>query len=153
MKLLSCVVSLFVVGVVATTALAGPAPREAEGHLYRVSTSAAEVYWIEGGARRHVPDPATLKGIFVDNPPIDVDAAASTWDEKAPLPQGAVLTKSPELPAVYLIDWAQNGGPAVRRHIVSPAAAAKYHLDLGKVQVCPTSFMLLKGISTGSDLP
>ena len=128
------------------------APADAEGHLYRVSTTAPEVYWIDGGTRRHVPDPATLLGIFVDGVNVDVDADAANWDTGLEIPCGAVLTKAPERPEVYLIDQVEQDGPAVRRHVASPAAAAKYNLGLDKVRLAPTGFMLFDGITESAQI-
>jgi hypothetical protein len=83
------------------------------------------------GELRHIPNPTVLAAwafdTFRDLAPVSDEALAKA-------PEGAVLPNAPSL--VRLASetkvWLVDGG--VRRHVPNPAAAAAWHLDLGKVQ-------------------
>ncbi|MGK5732146.1 hypothetical protein [Streptomyces sp. URMC 124] len=100
------------------------------------------VYLILDGKRRWIPNPATYNNLFRNWNGIQTVVDIAAIDDGGQLSDGAILAKSPDGPAVYLVS---NG---VKRWITSPAAMDKYYFDWNKiVSVSPVA---LNAIPTGA---
>ncbi|WP_190024533.1 hypothetical protein [Streptomyces hiroshimensis] len=102
------------------------------------------VYLILDGQRRWIPNPATYNNLFRNWNGIQSVIDIGSIDDGGQLSDGAILAKSPDGPAVYLVS---NG---VKRWITSPAAMDKYYFDWNKiVSVSPVA---LNAIPTGASI-
>jgi GH25 family lysozyme M1 (1,4-beta-N-acetylmuramidase) len=101
----------------------------------------------ESGVRRHVTDPASFAAwglsSFQDVRPIS-DATWTGYATGPDWPAAPQLIRGSGLPEVYAVDG------NFKRHVVSPASAAQWHLDLSTVQVVPAA--QIQAMPTGPDL-
>ena len=103
-----------------------------------------EIYLMDEGKRRWIPDPPTYNGLFRDwngvFPDIDIDEI----DLGTQITHGALLIRGLASPKVYLFD--QNK----KRHVTSPAVMDKYYFDWGKIH--PIDQAVVDGIANGPDI-
>ncbi|MCQ8768500.1 hypothetical protein [Streptomyces telluris] len=100
------------------------------------------VYLVLDGKRRWIPNPATYNNLFRNWNGIQTVVDIASIDDGGQLSDGAILAKSPDGPAVYLVS---NG---IKRWITSPAAMDKYYFDWNKiVNISPVA---LNAIPTGA---
>jgi hypothetical protein len=90
-----------------------------------------EIYLVDRGYRRWIPNPFTYNNLFRDWNGIVVDINITDISLGASFTSGAVLVRPDGSAPVYLVD---NG---VKRWITSPAAMDKYHFNWGRVYVIP----------------
>ncbi|MGL4512527.1 MAG: hypothetical protein ACRCT8_05500 [Lacipirellulaceae bacterium] len=98
-----------------------------------------EIYLIDEGCKRHIPNPATYDSLFRDWGGIVQDLDIDEIPNAAAISDGAVLAQGKGRAEVYLID----GG--VKRHVPSPALMDRYHfrwpqsrLDTAVIDAIPT---------------
>lgn len=97
-------------------------------------TNRPHIYIImNGGYRRHIPDPTTYNNLFRSWGGIVVDNDIDEIPETRALQSGAVLIRGHQTPHVYMIDHGH------KRHVTSPAAMDKYHFSWDRVNVIPQS--------------
>jgi molybdate-binding protein len=94
--------------------------------------SAPQVYLIDSGRRRWIPNPATYNNLFRDWDGIIVDAnlvnSVDAWDDIA---DGALLARAEGTGEVFFID------NRVKRRIISPAAMDRYYFNWGAIRQVP----------------
>jgi hypothetical protein len=100
-----------------------------------------EIYLIDRGRRRWIPDPQTYGNLFRDWQGIHESRSYLDIPTSTPISHGAYLAKDDGSPAVYLVD---NGH---RRWVTSPAAMDKYYFSWDQVRVVPDG--TLDGIPAG----
>lgn len=103
-----------------------------------------EIYLVDGGLRRHIPDPPTYDSLFRNWDGIRDEIAAGDIDIGAPLPHGAVLVQGYGQPEVWLID---NDG---KRHVAGPSTMDKYYFDWNKIIRVPP--LLLAKVATANQI-
>jgi hypothetical protein len=86
-----------------------------------MSPSGGNVYLIDEGKKRHIPNPDTYCNLFVNWEGIRTDIDVSTVRTGTPISDGAILAQAIDDNAVFLID----GGH--KRHVTSPEAMDAYH--------------------------
>jgi hypothetical protein len=119
---------------VSTGATAHGAPRPDLDGLRVKFSNRPHIYIImDGGYRRHIPNPTTYNNLFRSWSGVVVDNDIDEITESRPLQSGAVLVRGHQAPHVYLIDHGR------KRHVTSPAAMDKYHFAWNRVTVIPQS--------------
>jgi hypothetical protein len=103
-----------------------------------------EIYLIDAGYRRWIPDAATYNNLFRDWNGVAVDIDLNEIPIGTPITSGATLARAYGTPAVYLLD--QN----VRRWIVSAAMMDKYYFAWDRVHELPA--VVINSIRTGHNL-
>src|SRR6185437_7413511 len=79
-----------------------------------------QIYLIDGGVRRHIPDVMTYKNLFNDGQGIrEIDVASIPLGPQ--IRSGTVLTRAFDRSEVYLIDNHE------KRHVASPTTMRKYN--------------------------
>ena len=106
--------------------------------------NAPEIYLIDEGYRRWIPDPATYNNLFRDWNGIVVDIDINAIPLSMPISSGAILARGNGTAPVFLIS---NG---VKRWITSPAAMDKYYFAWNRVYVVPVAFV--NSIPNGSNI-
>jgi hypothetical protein len=101
------------------------------------------IYLIEGGVRRHIPDPPTYNNLFPNWDGVVLDIDIDDIDLGSPINTGAILGKS-FAPAVYLIDG------NVKRWITSPDVMDRYYFDWGKIHLIDQ--VVLDGVPNGPNI-
>ena len=103
-----------------------------------------EIYLVDDlGFRRHVPNPATLTGLFGERPTITSTTEVPNVTEGAALSDGAVLARPEDQDPIFLVS------NDIKRHIANPAVLDKYQF-FGNVSVVP--HILLDSIRNGTEL-
>lgn len=102
------------------------------------------VHLILDGKRRWIPNPNTYNNLFRNWNGIQTVIDIGSIDDGGQLSDGAILAKSPNDPAVYLVS---NG---IKRWITSPAAMDKYYFDWNKI--VSLSPVALNSIPTGGSI-
>jgi hypothetical protein len=120
--------------------LAG-APRPDLNGLRLKMPNQPQVYLIDQGLRRWIPNPATYNNLFRDWSGIIVDINVDEIPQGVPITDGAILARPSNGPAVYLIDVGQ------KRHVTSPQVMDKYYFSWQTVYVVP--HVLIDFIPTG----
>jgi hypothetical protein len=116
-------------GVVAAL-LANPRP-DLDG--LRVKTPGQpEIYLMDEGYRRWIPNPTTYNNLFRDWNGIQEDVAVGEIPLGTPLADGSVLAMGSGNGAVYLAE------AGVKRWITSPAAMDKYYFNWNRIYVIPS---------------
>ncbi len=101
-----------------------------------------DIYFVDQGYRRLVPDASTYNNLFESWDGIVVMPDADAIPEGPPIPDGAILAKDKRDP-IYLIDR------TVKRQILLPAfTMVRYHFAAQRVYVVPR--ILLEHIRSGS---
>jgi hypothetical protein len=90
-----------------------------------------EIYLIDRGYRRWIPNPATYNNLFRDWEGIVVDIDINEIPLAPQITSGAVLVRADGTAPVYLVD------SGVKRWIVSPAMMDKYYFNWNRVYVLP----------------
>lgn len=90
-----------------------------------------EIYLIDRGYRRWVPNPMTYNNLFRDWNGIVVDINIDEIPLAPQITSGAVLVRAAGTAPVYLVD------AGVKRWIVSPAMMDKYYFAWNRVYVLP----------------
>jgi len=90
-----------------------------------------EIYLIDRGYRRWIPNPATFNNLFRDWNGIVVDINIDEIPLAPQITSGAVLVRAIGAAPVYLVD------AGVKRWIVSPAMMDKYYFAWNRVYVLP----------------
>jgi hypothetical protein len=90
-----------------------------------------EIYLIDRGYRRWVPNPGTYNNLFRDWNGIVVDIDIDEIPMGPGISSGAVLVRAAGTAPVYLVDQ------GVKRWIVSPAMMDRYHFAWNRVYVLP----------------
>src|SRR5580704_9916094 len=80
-----------------------------------------EIYLIDEGRKRHIPDPPTFDALFRNWDGINQDLHIDEIDTGFPISSGAVLALGKADPSVYLVDR------GVKRHVTSPPVMDKYN--------------------------
>jgi hypothetical protein len=133
------------VGVAAEEAERAAAPRPDLDGVRCKFTNRPHIYVImDGGYRRHIPDPDTYNNLFRSWGGIVVDNDIDEISETRALQSGAVLVRGHLTPHVYLVDHGQ------KRHVTSPAAMDKYQFNWSRVYVIPQS--TVDAMPTGSPI-
>lgn len=124
---------------------AGAAPRpDLNGQRIGNPTTRA-IYLVDGGYRRHIPNPATYDNLFRDWDGVVWDPNFSAIPEGTPLSDGATLARTSGTAPVYLIS---NG---VKRWITAPAVMDRYNLSWERVvEVSPP--VILDSIPSGTSI-
>ena len=102
-----------------------------------------EIYLIDEGRKRHIPNPATFDRLFRNWDGIQQDLHLDEIDTGVPISDGAVLALGKSDLAVYLIDQGQ------KRHVTRPAVMDKYNLRWPTI---PVDQILLNSIPTGNQI-
>ncbi|SNS54933.1 hypothetical protein SAMN04488107_2970 [Geodermatophilus saharensis] len=100
-----------------------------------------EIYLVDQGYRRWIPNPATYNNLFRDWNGIREFIDVHTIPVGLPIANGAVLARPSGGPAVYFVD------AGVKRWVTSPTAMDRYHLNWDRVYGVPP--ILLQNISDG----
>ncbi|WP_228014760.1 type II toxin-antitoxin system ParD family antitoxin [Fortiea sp. LEGE XX443] len=100
-----------------------------------------EVYLVDGGYRRWIPNPETYNNLFRDWNNIIEEMTVANIPIGSSISDGAVLAKGYGTAAVFLIEQGQ------KRWITSPEAMDKYNFSWQRVYQIPN--ILLDSISTG----
>jgi hypothetical protein len=103
-----------------------------------------EIYLIDRGYRRWIPNPATYNNLFRDWNGIVTDISITDIPLSTQITSGAVLARGDGTAPVYLID---NG---VKRWVTSPAAMDKYYFAWNRVYVVPP--VLVNFIPNGASI-
>ena len=90
-----------------------------------------EIYLIDRGFRRWIPDPGTYNNLFRDWNGIVVDIDIDDIPLGPAITSGAVLVRAAGTAPVYLVDQ------GVKRWIVSPAIMDQYYFAWNRVYVLP----------------
>jgi len=85
------------------------------------------IYLMDGGKKRHIPDPPTYNNLFRDWNGVIQEIDVGTIDVGTPISVGAVLAAGFGDAAIYLIDQ------GVKRHIGNPATMDRYYFGWNKV--------------------
>jgi len=93
-----------------------------------------EVYLIDRGYRRHIPDIETYNNLFRDETGIE-DMDINTIPEDTPLSRDACLARVAGTAPVYLVDR------GVKRHILTPSVMDRYHFSWRRVQNVPRTVL------------
>jgi putative addiction module CopG family antidote len=104
----------------------------------------AEVYLVDQGYRRWIPNPETYNNLFRDWNNIIEEITVANIPLGANISNGAILAKAYDHPAVFLIDQGQ------KRHITSPEIMNKYHFSWEHIYQIP--IILLESIATGTSI-
>jgi len=97
-------------------------------------TNRPHIYLImDGGYRRHIPDPETYNNLFRSWGGIVVDNDIDEIQEIRAIQSGSILIRGHQTPHVYMVDHGR------KRHVASPAAMDKYHFNWERVYVIPQS--------------
>jgi hypothetical protein len=102
------------------------------------------IYLMDGGQKRHIPDPTTYNNLFRDWNAIVQDTELDSVDTGPPISQGAVLAQAFGDAAGYIIDQGK------KRHIGSPATMDRYDLDWKKIQ--HVAQIIIQAIPTGPEI-
>jgi hypothetical protein len=127
---------------IATAEFGSPRP-ELNGLRVKVP-GRPEVYLMDQGYRRWVPNPATYNSLFRDWNGIREELAVTDIPVGTPVTDGAILARGSGTAPVYLID----GG--VKRWVTSPAAMDRYYFNWQTVYNVP--LVLLQNIPAGSNI-
>jgi hypothetical protein len=99
-----------------------------------------EIYLIDEGCKRHIPNPPTFDNLFRNWDGIVQDLNVNDILSGPPIPDGAVLLQAKGAAEVWLIDG------HVKRHVTSPAVMDRYNLRWPPTRVDPT---VVNAIQTG----
>jgi hypothetical protein len=80
-----------------------------------------EIYLVEDGFKRHIPDPQTYDSLFRDWNGILHDVNVHTIETGSPIPSGSQVAQAHGEDAVYFVDG------YVKHHIASPEAMDRFH--------------------------
>jgi hypothetical protein len=97
----------------------GQVRADLDGALLR-DPQRGEVYLVQYGVLRHVPDHQTLKQLFGEQPQIRVTTEVRTIRLGRPIANGAYLARVPGTAAVYLVEY------GTRCHVSSPEVLHRY---------------------------
>jgi len=103
-----------------------------------------EVYLIDSGQKRWIPNPTTYTNLFKDWNGILIYPDIDTIDTGSSISNGASLIKGDQAPQVYLVD---NG---LKRWIINPDVFNKYYFDWNKVRVIPQ--VVIDYVPPGEDI-
>jgi hypothetical protein len=81
----------------------------------------AEIYLIDEGRKRHIPNPPTYDDLFRNWEGVQPDLHLDEIDTGAAISDGAILAFGKSSPAVYLVDRGH------KRHVTSPGVMDKYY--------------------------
>lgn len=90
-----------------------------------------EIYLVDRGYRRWIPNPETYDNLFKDWNGIIADLDIDQIDRGPDITSGALLIKAHGEPEVYLLDRGH------KRHIVNPVVMDRYHFDWNKIKEYP----------------
>lgn len=99
------------------------------------------IYLMDGGKKRHIPDPPTYNNLFVDWNGVVQDINVANIDTGTPISVGAVLAQGYGDAAIYLIDQGH------KRHIGNPQTMDRYHFNWNRVQ--HTAPIIIASIPSG----
>jgi len=122
--------------------LSGPRP-ELNGLRVKMPNR-QEIYLIDSGYRRWIPNQATYDNLFRDRSGIISDINVDAIPLGANITSGAMLARASGTAPVYLID--QN----VKRWIVSPAIFDQYWF--ASKQICTVSPVIINAIPSGPNI-
>jgi len=104
----------------------------------------AEIYLIDQGVRRHIPNPDVFNRLFRDWGGIQEAYWFALVDVGPPLSTESALLSPFGGGPVYLVE------PGVKRWIVSPAVMDKYNFSWGQIIAVPP--FLLSSVATGPNI-
>jgi hypothetical protein len=103
-----------------------------------------EIYLIDRGYRRWIPNPATYNNLFRDWNGVVIDIDIDEIPLGASITSGAVLARASGTAPIYLIDQ------GLKRWIASPAIMDKYYFAWGRVYTLPSA--TINAIPSGSNI-
>ena len=118
---------------------------EANGHLYRMSKDTPEVFWIDHGSRRFVPNSTTFENIFGRHggwEKVELDPNIYSVEPGPAIDADAALVSGFNSPNIYFVDRGQ------KRFVRDPAAFERYRFDWNSVHKVPP--ILIKLVRDGS---
>ena len=112
----------------------GPAPTELWGLRVKLPNR-PEIYLIDRGYRRWIPNPATYNNLFRDWNGVVIDIDILQIPLGPQISSGAVLAKAVGTAPIYLVDQ------GTKRWIVSPDVFNRYHFAWGRVYSQPAAII------------
>ncbi len=106
--------------------------------------SAPEIYLIDRGYRRWIPNPATYNNLFRDWNGIVTDIDINEIPLASQISNGAILGRADGTAPVFLIDQ------GMKRWIVSPAIMDQYYFAWNQVYVLPPA--TVDSVPSGSNI-
>jgi hypothetical protein len=95
-----------------------------------------QIYLVDSGYKRLIPDPTTYTNLFVSGASVVVDIDIDEITTGVALATGAVLAKASNS-GIYVIDSAPNGTTLTKRLIPSPDVLSAYQFSLQAVITVP----------------
>lgn len=120
------------------------APRPDFNGLRMKHPARPEVYLIDNGQKRWIPNPGTYTNLFGSWDGIYIYPEIDSVDTGPTISAGASLIRGDQSPQVYLVD---NG---VKRWIINPDVFNKYFFDWNKVRVVPQ--IVIDFVPAGSNI-
>jgi hypothetical protein len=100
-----------------------------------------QIYLVDMGYKRWVPDPDTFDSLFRDWNGVLEDTGVDAIPTGLPIQHGAVLIKSPDADQVYLSEY------GTKRWIVSPEVFDRFNFSWDNIQNIPNS--VIAALSNG----
>lgn len=102
-----------------------------------------EIYLIDEGRKRHIPDPETFDDLFRDWNGVQQDLHLDEIETGPTISHAAVLAQAKGAAEVWLVD------AGIKRHVTSPAVMDKYNFRWPTTRV---DAILINSIMTGQPI-